>query len=155
MLPLQYVAISNAGELYSYPGDDTGIWQRGSLLPWGKLPFRPFVGSVFRVVRQPFWSLSMPVSQASFQNQPERAEAFYRRFLRHDPAPRPWDLIFTVVNSAIWLAFAFALNTVVQRRQRPPGAHPWSFVLLIVIVIALLFAIAGADYAILVSRSTH
>lgn len=55
VLPLQYVAISNASELYSYPGDDTGIWQRGCLLPWASLPFRPFIGNIFRVVRQPFW----------------------------------------------------------------------------------------------------
>jgi hypothetical protein len=125
---VQYIAISNAGDLYSYAGDDTGVWQYGAWLPYTRLPYYPLWVSFFPVIREPLWSASMPVLQRYWSKHPESLKQW---LVEIQGCPRPFDLKFAAVNSVIWLvigALAFRLRRIgASRRGRTPP-NPAAFV---------------------------
>lgn len=128
LIVVQYVAISNAGDLYSYPGDDTGVWQYGAWLPYSRLPYYPLWVSFFPVIREPLWSASMPVLRRYWSKHPESLKQW---LVEIQGRPRPFDLKFGAVNSALWvvlgaLAFRLMRMRALRRGRTPP--NPAAFV---------------------------
>lgn len=147
LLPFcQYLSISNASELYSYPGDDTGVWQCHSWIPWSSLPARDYVSSFFPVFREPLWTVSMKAMQDFGTRDPQGAARWASSNLMTGP-PRPWDVTFTLLNSGVWL-FSFGLIVVACRawaaRRRRPAPNTSA---LVVGAAALVFALGSMNYA--------
>jgi len=135
---VQYIAISNAGDLYSSVGDDTGVWQRGSWVPYSRLPYYPLWVSFFPVIRQPLWSATVPALRYYFSRHPDSVR---RWVVENQSCPRPFDLEFAAVNTLLWIflgALAFRLlRTRAMRRGRTPP-NPAAFVVgAMVLVITL------------------
>lgn len=124
----QYISISNAGDLYSYAGDDTGVWQHGSWVPYSRLPYYPLWVSFFPVIRQPLWSATMPALRYYFSRHPD---SLRRWAIENQGCPRPFDLEFAAVNTVLWLilgALAFRLKRTRALRRGDTPPNPAAFV---------------------------
>lgn len=140
---VQYVAISNAGDLYSYAGDDTGVWQHGSWVPYSRLPYYPLWVSFFPVIRQPLWSATMPVLRYYFSRHPD---SLRRWAVENQSCPRPFDLEFTAINTVLWLVLgtlAFQLKRTRALRRGRTAPNPAVFV---VSAAALILALGLAKF---------
>jgi hypothetical protein len=138
LIVAQYVAISNEGDLYSYPGDDTGVWQYGTWLPYSRLPYYPLWVSFFPVFREPLWSASMPVLRRYWSKHPESLKQW---LVEIQGRPRPFDLKFAAVNSVLWvvlgaLAFRLIRMRALRRGRTPP--NPAAFVVGVAVLVVTL-----------------
>jgi hypothetical protein len=147
LLPLiQYLAISNAGELYSGPGDDTGVWQYHSWFRWSKLPMRSFLYPFFPIVREPFWSISKPIIYAwAVRDRAQEVPWMITNFMTGPP--RPWDVKFTAVNSALWLVITGVVYVIARKVALRRGRPPMDVAGVILALVMFVFALGTLNWA--------
>ncbi len=118
----QYAGISNAGELYSGPGDDTGVWQYGSLLPWSQIPGQRVIFPYLAIFREPFVEFSIRARPLIAAGSAVEVRRWVERNLTG--RPRRWDVIGTAVNTSVWLAAVAAVWLGLRHESRKKGAVP-------------------------------